>query len=244
MRLDKFLAEVGLGSRSQVKVLLKKGRITVDGHVQKDGSSKIDENQASVAYDGQVLQYQDFYYYLLNKPQGVVSATQDNLFKTVVQLLSKADYRPDIFPVGRLDKDTEGLLILTNDGALGHELTQPKKHVEKAYFAKIDGKVTDETIEAFAKGLTFKNGEQARPGELILKKIDSSDTRSGWQSEIEVVIHEGKFHQVKRMFEAVDMRVLYLQRIRMGSLKLDPKLALGDYRELTDEEIHLFKTSK
>lgn len=244
MRLDKFLAEVGLGSRSQVKVLLKKGRITVDGHVQKDGSSKIDENQASVAYDGQVLQYQDFYYYLLNKPQGVVSATQDNLFKTVVQLLSESDYRSDIFPVGRLDKDTEGLLILTNDGALGHELTQPKKHVEKAYFAKIDGKVTDETIEVFAKGLTFKNGEQARPGELILKKIDSSDTRSGWQSEIEVVIHEGKFHQVKRMFEAVDMRVLYLQRIRMGSLKLDPKLALGDYRELTDEEIHLFKTSK
>ena len=155
MRLDKFLAESGLGSRSEVKILLKKGRVTVAGEVQRDGRFQVDKNSRQVAFDGEILDYQEYYYYLLNKPQGLVSATKDNLFKTVVQLLSEKDFREDIFPVGRLDKNTEGLLILTNDGALGHDLTQPKKHVEKEYFARIDGKVTDEIVNKFAEGLTY-----------------------------------------------------------------------------------------
>ncbi len=161
--------------------------------------------------------------------------------KTVVQLLTKEDYRDDIFPVGRLDKNTEGLLILTNDGALGHDLTQPKKHVEKEYFAQIDGKVTPETITQFAAGLTLKNGEKVKPGELIIEKISPSDTQSGTMSEIRIVIHEGKFHQVKRMFEAVNMYVLYLKRIRMGNLQLDTDLAMGDYRKLSEIEIENLK---
>lgn len=241
MRLDKFLADVGIGTRSQVKVILKKRRVTVDGKIEKNGRTQIDETNQTITFDNQVLRYQAFYYYLLNKPKGVVSATKDNIFKTVVQLLTDEDYRSDIFPVGRLDKDTEGLLILTNDGALGHDLTQPKKHVEKAYLATIDGKVTDTTITQFANGLTFKNGEHARPGELMIKHVQAANTSSGFESKIEVVIHEGKFHQVKRMFEAVDMRVLELKRIRMGQLSLDPTLALGKYRALTSAELDLLK---
>jgi 16S rRNA pseudouridine516 synthase len=241
MRLDKFLAEAGLGSRSEVKILLKKGRVTVAGQVQKDGRFQINKNTTAVAFDGAPLIYQEFYYYLLNKPQGVVSATKDQQFKTVVDLLRPEDYRPDIFPVGRLDKNTEGLLILTNDGALGHDLTQPKKHVEKEYYAQIDGQVTPQTVQQFAKGLLLKNGEQARPGELFIEKVTKSNTRNGWQSEIRVIIHEGKFHQVKRMFEAVDMYVLSLKRLRMGALSLDKDLALGAYRPLTADEIALLK---
>ncbi|QDK70223.1 pseudouridine synthase [Lactococcus protaetiae] len=241
MRLDKFLAEAGIGTRSSVKILLKKGLVTVAGQVQKDGRFQVDKNSVEVCFDGNPLIYQEFYYYLLNKPQGVVSATKDNLFKTVVQLLDKKDFREDIFPVGRLDKNTEGLLILTNDGALGHDLTQPKKHVEKEYFARIDGKVTSEIIDKFATGLTLKNGEKVKPGELYSEKVYESDTQSGWMSEIRIVIHEGKFHQVKRMFEAVEMYVLYLKRIRMGNLKLDKNLKLGDYRVLTIEEIENIK---
>lgn len=243
MRLDKFLADVGIGSRSQVKILLKKGRITVDGQIEKNGRTQVDEHKQTITFDHQVLSYQAFYYYLLNKPKGVVSATKDNVFKTVVQLLSEKDYRADIFPVGRLDKDTEGLLLLTNDGALGHDLTQPRKHVEKAYLAIINGNVTDMTIKQFAAGLTFKNGETARPGELSVNQVKEANTTTGFQSEVEVIIHEGKFHQVKRMFEAVDMRVLELKRIRMGHLRLDPTLALGEYRQLTAEELTLLKQS-
>ena len=241
MRLDKYLAQVGLGSRSEVKVLLKKGKITVDGIIIKDGRFQVDKNSNGIAFEGKNLRYQEYFYYLLNKPQGVVSATKDNLDKTVVQLLTKEDYRDDIFPVGRLDKNTEGLLILTNDGALGHDLTQPKKHVEKEYFAQIDGKVTPETITQFAAGLTLKNGEKVKPGELIIEKISPSDTQSGTMSEIRIVIHEGKFHQVKRMFEAVNMYVLHLKRIRMGNLQLDTDLAMGDYRKLSEIEIENLK---
>ena len=246
MRLDKFLAEANLGSRSQVKILLKKGKVTVAGKIVKDGRLQVDKNATNVAFEGKTLQYQEFYYYLLNKPQGVVSATKDNLFPTVLSLLSPEDYREDIFPVGRLDKNTEGLLILTNDGALGHDLTQPKKHVEKEYFAHIDGRVTDSTVTAFANGLLLKNGEKARPAELFIEKIyEHSDTQLGTASDIRVVIHEGKFHQVKRMFEAVDMYVLTLKRLRMGNLRLPDDLPLGEYRALTDEEVaDLRMTSK
>ncbi len=243
MRLDKYLASAGLGSRTDVKVLLKTGRVTVDGLVQKDGKFQVDKNSDEIKFDGQGLNYQKFFYYMLNKPAGVVSATRDNLDKTVVQLLSESNFRKDIFPVGRLDKNTEGLLILTNDGVLGHNLTQPKKHVEKGYFAHIDGRVTDKMIVIFKEGLMLKNGEVALPAELFIDKIyENSKTQLGVASDIHVIIHEGKFHQVKRMFEAVDMYVLYLKRIRMGKLKLDKRLALGEYRSLTDEEVLLLKT--
>lgn len=242
MRLDKYLASAGLGSRSEVKVLLKKGRITVEGQVQKDGKFQVDKNSTAIKFDDRTLSYQEYFYYMLNKPQGVVSATKDNLDKTVVQLLRDSDYREDIFPVGRLDKNTEGLLILTNDGALGHDLTQPKKHVDKEYFAHIDGRVTEETIKLFASGLTMKNGELARSAELSIERIyENSKTQLGCASDIRVIIHEGKFHQVKRMFEAVGMYVLYLKRLRMGELKLDKNLAMGNYRTLTDREVLLLK---
>ena len=194
--------------------------------------------------NGQKVIFQEFFYYILNKPQGVVSATKDNIFKTVVDLLSPADYRSDIFPVGRLDKNTEGLLILTNDGKLGHDLTQPKKHVEKEYFARIDGKVDEAIIERFAKGLTLKNGERVRPAELTVSKTYPSDTPNGFESEINIVIHEGKFHQVKRMFEAVDMYVNYLRRIRMGNLSLPEDLELGHYRVLSPEEEEKLRSLK
>ncbi|MGM9886865.1 MAG: pseudouridine synthase [Lactococcus sp.] len=241
MRLDKFLAEAGLGSRSEVKVLLKKGKVTVAGLVIKDGRFQVDKNSTEVAFEGEPLIYQEYYYYLLNKPQGVVSATKDNLDSTVVDLLAAEDFRSDIFPVGRLDKNTEGLLILTNDGALGHDLTQPKKHVEKEYFAHIDGEVTAEIVQRFADGLTLKNGEKVKPGEVFVEKTMESQTQSGMMSEIRIIIHEGKFHQVKRMFEAVGMYVLYLKRIRMGNLQLDADLALGQYRTLTENEIESLK---
>ncbi|MDR2976058.1 MAG: rRNA pseudouridine synthase [Streptococcaceae bacterium] len=242
MRLDKFLAACGLGSRSEVKLLLKKQKITVRNEIIQDGKFQVDKNSTEVKYDGRVLQYQEFFYYMLNKPAGVVSATKDNLNKTVVDLLSSKDFRADIFPVGRLDKNTEGLLILTNDGALGHDLTQPKKHVEKEYFAHIDGRVTDEVVRAFAQGLKMKNSEIARPAELYIDKIyENSETQLGTASDIRVIIHEGKFHQVKRMFEAVDMYVLYLKRLRMGDLQLDVNLELGKYRALKIEEIKILK---
>ncbi|MDR0299408.1 MAG: rRNA pseudouridine synthase [Streptococcaceae bacterium] len=242
MRLDKFLAEAGLGSRTEVKKLLAKSLVTVDGTVQKDGKFQVDKNSTAVKFDGRPLSYQEFYYYMLNKPAGLVSATKDNLDKTVVELLRPEDFRADIFPVGRLDKNTEGLLILTNDGALGHDLTQPKKHVEKEYFAHIDGRVTEETIARFAAGLTLKNGEVARPAELFIEKIyENTDTQLRIATDIRVIIHEGKFHQVKRMFEAVEMYVLYLKRLRMGHLQLDKNLKLGDYRTLTEEEVESLK---
>ena len=243
MRLDKFLALSGVGTRSEVKLILKKNRVTVAGVIQKDGRFQVDKNAENVAVEGLTVHYQEFYYYMLNKPKGVVSATKDNLDTTVVELLSADDFRDDIFPVGRLDKNTTGLLILTNDGQLGHDLTQPKKHVEKEYSADIDGAVTNNTVKKFADGLRLKNGDNVKPAQLTVEDIKPSETQNGSVSRIRVVIHEGKFHQVKRMFEAVDMYVLELQRQRMGNLALDPQLTEGDYRPLTNSEIEKLKQS-
>lgn len=231
MRLDKYLAEAGLGSRKEVKVILKTGKVTVNDQKVKDGKLHVEPDKDSMNYDGQPIGYQEFYYYLLNKPAGVVSATKDNKDKTVVELLKGKDFREDLFPVGRLDKDTEGLLLLTNDGPLSHNLLSPKKHVEKEYFAQIQGQVTQETVREFAAGLTLKSGENVKPGQLFIEKSEEN------KSEIRLIIHEGKFHQVKRMFEAVGMKVTYLKRLRMGSLRLDPELTKGAYRPLTEEEI-------
>lgn len=237
MRIDKFLAETGCGSRKEVKKLLKQGIITVNGQVIKDAKYQVNEWTDQVAYDEEPLSYQKDFYYMLHKPQGVISATEDKYDETVIDLLSDEDFREDLFPVGRLDKDTEGLLILTNDGQLAHRLLSPKKHVDKEYFARIAGIVTKEDIALFAEGLILKNGEAVKPGQLV---IDSVDEAVG-ESEIRLVIQEGKFHQVKRMFEAVDKQVIYLKRLRMGALYLDEQLELGAYRPLTEAELVLLE---
>lgn len=232
IRLDKYLAEMSVGTRSEVKRLIKIGKVCVDGEVVRKPEYKIDETKDSVFVEGQEISYVKEEYYMLNKPDGVVSATEDALHRTVIDLINSKK-RKDLFPVGRLDKDTEGLLIITNDGALSHRLLSPKKHVDKTYYAKIRGKVTEQTVEQFRNGLnigTEECPEMTKPGELQI-------ITSGENSEIRLTIQEGKYHQVKRMFQAVGMEVTYLKRESMGNLKLDPSLKPGEYRELTREEL-------
>lgn len=236
MRLDKFLANAGIGTRSEVKQYIKKGFIQINGIPAKKADLSISENSDEVLFQNNVVTLQKWFYYLMNKPQGVISATEDNFQQTVLDLLGK-DKRNDIFPVGRLDKDTEGLLLLTNDGALAHELLSPKKHVSKTYFAQIEGTVTNSDISIFKDGVKIDETFTALPANL---KILSS----GPISEIEVEIFEGKFHQVKRMFQAVDKKVIFLKRLSMGPLTLDPTLKPGEYRTLTDAEISALKNAK
>jgi 16S rRNA pseudouridine516 synthase len=227
-----MLANLGYGSRKEVKQLLKSGSVKVDDVVVKDAKQHVDPEKQTVTLNGEVIEYREFIYLMMNKPQGVLSATEDNNTETVIDLLELEDQVYEPFPVGRLDKDTEGLLLITNDGQLAHRLLTPKKHVPKTYFAVIEGEVTEADITAFAHGVTLDDGYETKPGELKILK-------SGIRSDIELTITEGKFHQVKRMFEAVGKRVVYLQRISMGPLALDETLELGEYRELTDEEIEL-----
>jgi len=230
MRLDKLLANMGYGSRKEVKVLLKQKAVTVDGEVVKDSAMHVDPEQQIVSVFGERVEYIEFIYVMMNKPPGVISATEDRQDQTVIDLLDPYIQHFEPFPVGRLDKDTEGLLLITNDGNLAHNLLSPKKHVPKWYYAKIDGVVTEADIEAFAQGVTLDDGYHTKPGELKI-------LASGNESEIELMIQEGKFHQVKRMFEAVGKKVTYLKRLSMGPLQLDEELELGDYRELTKEEL-------
>lgn len=231
MRLDKFLAETGVGTRSVVKKIIKKGEITVNGEIEKDSGKNIDETKDVVTYQGEILQYEKFVYYLLHKPKGVISATEDRK-KTVVDLLAPEDFRKDIFPVGRLDKDTEGLLLLTNNGPLAHDLLSPKKHVAKTYFAKIKGLVTDQEVALFKEGFFLNDTEKVQPSELKILKVNAEKQTS----EITLVLHEGKFHQVKRMFLKVGMEVTYLKRLTMGPLDLGD-LPYGKYRKLTPTEV-------
>lgn len=230
MRIDKLLANLGYGSRKEVKQLLKSGQVKVDGTVVKDAKLQVDPNNEIVTLHDEVIEYKEFIYLMMNKPPGVLSATEDNRSETVIDLLEIEDQVYDPFPVGRLDKDTEGLLLITNDGKLAHRLLSPKKHVPKTYFAVIDSEVTEADVTAFQKGVTLDDGYVAKPGVLEIIK-------SGIRSDIELTITEGKFHQVKRMFEAVGKKVVYLKRISMGPLLLDETLELGEYRELTEEEI-------
>lgn len=234
MRIDKLLANLGYGSRKEVKQLLKGGQVKVNGLVVKDAKQHVDPNKENVTLNGETIEYKEFIYLMMNKPPEVLSATEDNRSETVIDLLEIEDQVYEPFPVGRLDKDTEGLLLITNDGQLAHRLLSPKKHVPKTYFALIDGEVTDEDITAFQKGVTLDDGYVTKPGELIILK-------SGIRSDIVLTITEGKFHQVKRMFEAVGKRVVYLKRISMGPLLLDDTLELGEYRELSEEEIESLK---
>lgn len=237
MRLDKLLANMGYGSRKEVKQLLKQKAVTVNGEVVKDSAMHVDPQLQDVNVYGERVIYTEFVYFMMNKPPGVISATEDLRDETVIDLLDSSAQHFKPFPVGRLDKDTEGLLLLTNDGVLAHNLLSPKKHVPKTYYAKIDGVVTSQDVELFQKGVELEDGYVTKPGKLII-------LTSGEQSEIELTIQEGKFHQVKRMFETVGKKVTYLKRLSMGSLKLDENLELGEYRELTEDELKALKNTK
>lgn len=234
MRLDKFLANAGQGSRKEVKKILKDGMVKVNGNLIKDSKIHIDPFHDEVTIQGELITYREFVYLMMNKPAGVISATEDLHEETVIDLLDPEDQVLEPFPVGRLDKDTEGLLLLTNDGQLSHRLLSPKKHVPKTYYAVIQGEVTEEDVIRFKQGVVLDDGYHTKPGELVILK-------SGIRSDIELTITEGKFHQVKRMFEAVGKKVIYLKRTKMGPLILDDSLKLGEYKELSDDDVSLLK---
>lgn len=237
MRLDKLLAHSGLGTRKEVKKLLKTKIVEVNEKTVTDPKTHVDPDTDKVTVGGEKLDYQEFVYFMMNKPQGVISATEDLMHETVLDLLEMQDSLQEPHPVGRLDIDTEGLLILTNDGKLTHRLLSPKHHVDKRYYAEIDGIVTEEDIVQFKEGVTLDDDYETLPADL---EILSTDEEAG-TSVIELVIREGKFHQVKRMIQAVGKEVTYLKRLEMGPIKLDDTLELGAYRELTSEEIDILK---
>lgn len=220
---------MGKGTRSEVKKAISKGLVRVNNVIVKKPETKLDTDSDHVLFDGVLVGYAQHEYYMLNKPAGVISATEDKREKTVIDLIIERK-RKDLFPVGRLDRDTEGLLLISNDGELAHRLLSPSKHVDKVYYAKIDGEVTIEDVEAFQQGVDIGEEKLTRPAKLRVLK-------SGTQSEIELTICEGKFHQVKRMFQAVGKEVVYLKRLQMGALILDESLKPGEYRELTEQEI-------
>lgn len=232
MRLDKFLSECGICSRSESKIFIKKGMITVNGKKAAKGEEKIDPDNDEIMFKGQKIIYAEFEYYMLNKPAGVVSATEDKNDKTVIDLVPKP-HAKDIFPVGRLDKDTEGLLIITNDGETAHRLLSPKKHVDKTYFVRTSGgEIGTEEVEKLENGVDIGEEKLTLPAEIEILK-------NGEISESLLTIREGKFHQVKRMFKAVGREVIYLKRISMGNIKLDESLEKGGCRRLTEDEINM-----
>ena len=236
LRLDRFLANQGCGSRSEVKRLIRTGKVMVNNLLAREEGLQIQPGLDRVVCLGAEITYQEFTYLILNKPAGVISATEDSRQPTVIDLLDRKYRQRGLFPVGRLDKDTEGLLILTNNGELGHELLAPKKHVAKRYFARISGEVTDQDQQAFREGIVLADGGRTLPAELEI-------LQNGASTEVNVVIYEGKFHQIKRMFHALGKEVLYLKRLAMGELQLDPAIEPGGYREMTEAEIAVLKRS-
>ncbi len=232
MRLDKYLADMGMGTRSEVKQHIRKKQVYVNGALPAGPQQQVNPGKDEVVCRGKVITYTEYEYFMLNKPQGCVSAVTDREHQTVMDLITEKN-RKDLFPVGRLDKDTEGLLIITNDGALSHNLLAPGKHVPKTYFAKVSGQVTALDVAEFAQGIDIGEEKQTKPAQLQILSCEEMVT------EIMLTITEGKFHQVKRMFEAVGKEVLFLKRFSMGGLRLDVSLAPGAYRRLTDEEINL-----
>ena len=232
MRLDKFLVACAVGSRTEVKNLLKAGRVTVNGKKEKSAKLQIDEKIDEIRFDGQVLEYEEFVYYMMNKPKGVISATEDPKHRTVLDLLDDLARSKEVFPVGRLDIDTHGLLLLTNDGKLAHTLLSPKRHVDKTYQAQVKGMMTREDVETFAEGIPLKDFT-CQPAKLELVSIDTEKN----QSQIRVTIAEGKFHQIKRMVAYCGKEVMDLQRLTMGTLVLDENLERGKWRRLTKEEL-------
>ncbi|HHT56774.1 MAG TPA: rRNA pseudouridine synthase [Herbinix luporum] len=233
LRLDKYLSDMNIGSRSEIKIWIRKGRVCINSVPCKKPEEKVEINKDEVSFDGKIIKYEKYIYLMLNKPAGFVSATKDKKDKTVIDLISDIPHK-DLFPVGRLDKDTEGLLLITNHGELAHQLLSPKKKIDKVYYARIEGRVTTDDVEAFLSGISIGEEKPCLPAKLNILV-------SGDISEIELTICEGKFHQVKRMFEAVGKKVIYLKRISMADLPLDPNLAPGEYRRLTDGEIEHLK---
>lgn len=240
MRIDKFLSDSGIGTRTEVKKLIKKGYIKVDGNIIKDSNLKINPSENKICYLDEEINYKEHRYILLNKPGGVISATRDNRYETVVDLIEGFDH-VELFPIGRLDIDTEGLLILSDDGKLAHELLSPKKHVAKKYYVEVDGKLDESDILVFENGMSIRDGKnnlyQTKPAKLNI-------ITSGYESTCYVTIVEGKFHQIKRMFEYLGKEVTYLKRVSFGPIELDESLKLGQYRELTIDEENKLKNSK
>ena len=235
MRLDKCLADCGLGTRSEVKSLLKAKRITVNSKVVTNGKVQVNPETDEILFDDEKIQYEEFVYIMMNKPKGVVSATEDNLHKTVLDLIDPVYFKKGVFPVGRLDIDTHGLLLLTNDGELAHRLLSPKKHVTKIYQARVEGVMTAEDVTAFEKGIVLSDGTECMPARLNILSTTQDE------SVVQIHLKEGKFHQVKRMVKACGKTVVDLQRLTMGPLRLDKELALGESRPLTEEERQLLE---
>lgn len=233
-RLDKALASVGCGSRKEVGLIIKSGRVSVNGQIVKDPSLRVTPAEDKLTLDSKDLHWKIGRYYMLNKPPDLVSACVDNLHETVLSVFPK-EQRRGLFPVGRLDKNTEGLLIITDDGGFCHALMSPRRHVSKVYEALVDGKLDLNAPEKFKKGLILADSTICLPAELVILGEENGLTR------IRVTLHEGKHHQVKRMVAAVGGHVEYLKRISVGSLKLDETLKIGEYRELTDDEVNMLK---
>ena len=231
MRLDKYLSDMGAGTRSELKKEIRRSGASVDGNIVKDPGFSVDAS-SHVVFRGSAVAYEEFVYYMLNKPAGIISASDDDRESTVVDLIA-VPKRRDLFPVGRLDRDTEGLLLITNDGALSHRLLSPKHHVDKVYYVRVSGILTDSDTELFRDGLVLTDGLECLPADLEILSVSDDD----YTSEAEITIREGKFHQVKRMFSSIGAEVIYLKRLSMGPLTLDPCLEPGEYRRLTAEEM-------
>lgn len=236
MRIDKLLSNIGIGTRKEVKKFIKEGLVLVNGNTVKDAGLIINTETDEILFDGKKIYYKEFIYIMMNKPKGVISATYDPVEKTVIDLLPQELKARNPFPVGRLDKDTEGLLLITNDGDLAHKLLSPKKNVIKKYYAKILGFVNESDIKAFNEGIVLEDGYKTLPANLEI--LSSSDV-----SKVYVYIREGKYHQIKRMFESVGKKVIYLKRLAMGNLTLDENLKPGEWRELSEEELSFLKKS-
>ena len=233
MRIDKLLSNLGIGTRSEIKKMIKQKQIKINGELVKNGKNQLDPDAAQVTINDQSVAIQLTKYLMLNKPQNVITATEDASQQTVLDLIAKNDRVKGLAPVGRLDKDTTGLLLVTNDGQLAHRLLAPHKHVAKTYQATIDGLVTSETVDKFKNGIKLKDGTLCKSADL--KIISTSEDEK--QSQIEITITEGKYHQIKRMFAACGMHVAALNRIAMGPLKFDSSLKPGQYRPLSENEI-------
>ena len=234
MRLDKFLAQSQIGTRKIVREYVKDGLVKINGITIFEPAVEINEIEDIIEYNGQITEYKEKVYYMFNKPSGCITARKDADDKTVFDYFKEINM-DGVFHVGRLDKDTEGLLLLTDDGMLAHELLSPRKHVDKVYFAKVSGQFGENEIARFKEGLDIGNGERSKQARLQILKADVQE------SEVLITIMEGKFHQVKRMVKAVGSEVLYLKRLSMGSLKLDEELKLGEYRRLTKAELQELK---
>lgn len=235
MRLDKFLANSRIGTRKEVKIILKKGKIKVNEKIVKDAKMQVDEIKDDVKLEGEKITYKPFVYIMMNKPSGVISATEDGKHKTVIDLLCEKYKNYKVFPVGRLDIDTEGLLLLTNDGVLAHNLLSPKKHVDKKYYVELKEPLTIEKKKILENGIKLEENFVTKKAKIeIIDKDEDIEVNS-----VFITISEGKFHQVKRMFKFVENEVLYLKRVKMGKLLLPEDLKLGEYRELSEEEMNL-----